>query len=90
MKILCFLPLLFLVQDWPEFRGPTGQGLSDQTGLPLTPSPLLVGEELYLVSDTGIATCLDFAHGKGILAAANRGEPFRFAGFRRRPDLLSQ
>ena len=36
MKILCFLSLLFLAQDWPEFRGPTGQGLSDQTGLPLT------------------------------------------------------
>jgi outer membrane protein assembly factor BamB len=27
--------------------------------VPLTPSPLLVGDELYLVSDTGIATCLD-------------------------------
>ena len=26
---------------------------------PLTPSPLLVGDELYLVSDIGIATCLD-------------------------------
>jgi outer membrane protein assembly factor BamB len=26
---------------------------------PLTPSPLLVGDELYVVSDTGIATCLD-------------------------------
>jgi len=36
VKILCFLSLLFLAQDWPEFRGPTGQGLSDQTGLPLT------------------------------------------------------
>lgn len=28
-------------------------------GAPLTPSPLLVGEELYLVSDVGIASCLD-------------------------------
>lgn len=28
-------------------------------GVSLTPSPLLVGEELYLVSDNGIATCLD-------------------------------
>ena len=26
---------------------------------PHTPSPLLVGEELFVVSDTGIATCLD-------------------------------
>jgi outer membrane protein assembly factor BamB len=32
--------------------------------VPLTPSPLLVGEELYLVSDTGIATCLDARTGK--------------------------
>src|SRR6476620_4547384 len=28
-------------------------------GAPLTPSPLLVGSELYLVTDNGIATCLD-------------------------------
>ncbi|HEX2342317.1 MAG TPA: PQQ-binding-like beta-propeller repeat protein [Vicinamibacterales bacterium] len=26
---------------------------------PLTPSPLLVGDELYVVNDAGIATCLD-------------------------------
>jgi outer membrane protein assembly factor BamB len=28
-------------------------------GVPYTPSPLLVGDELYLVNDIGIATCLD-------------------------------
>ena len=28
-------------------------------GVPLTPSPLLVGDELYIVNDSGIATCLD-------------------------------
>jgi outer membrane protein assembly factor BamB len=28
-------------------------------GVPLTPSPLLVGDELYIVSDVGIAACLD-------------------------------
>ena len=28
-------------------------------GAPLTPSPLLVGDELYVVTDGGIATCLD-------------------------------
>jgi outer membrane protein assembly factor BamB len=28
-------------------------------GAPLTPSPLLVGDELYVVNDGGIATCLD-------------------------------
>lgn len=30
-----------------------------QKGAPLNPSPLLVGDELYLVSDQGIASCLD-------------------------------
>src|SRR5881296_729436 len=34
-KPLLFLSLLFFSQDWPEFRGPTGQGLSDEQGLPL-------------------------------------------------------
>jgi outer membrane protein assembly factor BamB len=33
-------------------------------GVPLTPSPLLVGQELYLVSDNGIASCLDAKTGK--------------------------
>ena len=33
-------------------------------GIPYTPSPLLVGEELYLVSDIGIATCLDAKTGE--------------------------
>jgi outer membrane protein assembly factor BamB len=28
-------------------------------GAPLTPSPLVVGDELYVVSDNGIASCLD-------------------------------
>ncbi|HKR23064.1 MAG TPA: PQQ-binding-like beta-propeller repeat protein [Pyrinomonadaceae bacterium] len=27
---------LFMVQDWPQFRGPTGQGISEERGLPLT------------------------------------------------------
>lgn len=35
-KTLLFLSLLFFSQDWPEFRGPTGQGHSDERGLPLT------------------------------------------------------
>ena len=33
---------------------------------PLTPSPLLVGNELYVVNDVGIATCLDALTGKTI------------------------
>jgi outer membrane protein assembly factor BamB len=32
--------------------------------VPLNPSPLLLGDELYLVNDGGIATCLDAATGK--------------------------
>jgi outer membrane protein assembly factor BamB len=33
-------------------------------GAPHTPSPLLVGDELYMVSDRGIATCVDARTGK--------------------------
>jgi outer membrane protein assembly factor BamB len=33
---------------------------------PLTPSPLLVGDELYVVNDVGILTCLDARTGETI------------------------
>jgi len=33
-------------------------------GAPLTPSPLLVGDELYIVNDVGIASCLDAQTGE--------------------------
>jgi hypothetical protein len=36
MKLGLVILLLFVVQDWPQFRGPTGQGVSEETGLPLT------------------------------------------------------
>ncbi len=36
---------------------------SRERGAPLTPSPLVVGDELYLVSDNGIATCVDARSG---------------------------
>ncbi|MEX2262017.1 MAG: PQQ-binding-like beta-propeller repeat protein [Bryobacteraceae bacterium] len=53
-------PYLFAVR-------PTGTGDVTDTevawvlkrSVPLTPSPLLVGEELYTVTDNGIASCLD-------------------------------
>jgi outer membrane protein assembly factor BamB len=32
--------------------------------VPLTPSPLIVGEELYIVSDLGVISCLDAATGE--------------------------
>src|SRR6267142_2000870 len=34
--LLLFLSSVILGQDWPQFRGPTGQGRSDERGLPLT------------------------------------------------------
>jgi outer membrane protein assembly factor BamB len=33
-------------------------------GVPLTPSPLLVGDEIYIVNDNGIAACLDAKTGQ--------------------------
>jgi outer membrane protein assembly factor BamB len=33
---LLFLARLAPAQDWPQFRGPTGQGISEERGLPLT------------------------------------------------------
>jgi outer membrane protein assembly factor BamB len=33
-------------------------------GAPYTPSPLLVGEELYYVSDTGVLSCVDARSGQ--------------------------
>ena len=55
-----FEPVLLAVR-------PDGQGdvtdshvsLDAERGAPLTPSPLLAEENLYVVSDNGIATCLD-------------------------------
>src|SRR5262245_20476301 len=51
---------------------PDGQGdvtdshvaWSLRRAVPLTPSPLLVGDKLYLVSDNGVASCLDATTGK--------------------------
>lgn len=51
---------------------PTGQGDVTSThirwtltrGAPHTPSPLVVGDEVYVVSDGGIATCIDSKTGK--------------------------
>src|SRR5262249_37049200 len=55
--------------DSPEFLAIAADGKGDVTkthvkwrirkGAPHTPSPLLVGDELYLVSDAGLASCLD-------------------------------
>jgi hypothetical protein len=60
--------------DSPNFLAikPNGQGdvtethvaWTSQKGAPHTPSALLVGDEIYLVSDRGIASCLDAKTGK--------------------------
>src|SRR6185436_4639582 len=34
--ILLLILSLISLQDWPQFRGPTGQGVSDERNLPLT------------------------------------------------------
>ena len=38
-------------------------------GVPFTPSPILAGDELYVVSDIGILTCLDARTGETIWVA---------------------
>lgn len=51
---------------------PTGSGDVTRThiaytierGAPFTPSPIIVGDEFYMVSDIGVASCLDVATGK--------------------------
>lgn len=46
---------------------------SFKRGVSLTPSPILVGEELYMVSDNGIATCLDAKTGTEVWKARLSG-----------------
>lgn len=68
---LLFVPTGF---DSPKLLAirPTGKGditdtaiaWSTERAAPLDPSPLLVGQELYLVSDIGVGSCLDAATGK--------------------------
>src|SRR6185436_6152359 len=41
------------VTETPHVRWKTDRSVS------LTPSPLVVGDELYIVSDNGVATCFD-------------------------------
>ncbi len=60
-----YRPILFAVR--PGGRGDVSHSQVAWTwerGVPLTPSPLLAGDELYLVSDNGIVTCLDAKTGR--------------------------
>ncbi len=58
-------PVLYAIR--PNGRGNlAGSHLawSLSKGVPFNPSPVLVGEELYIVSDNGVASCLDAKTGK--------------------------
>ena len=60
-----YRPILFAVR--PDGRGDvTSTHVEWQTArsTPLTPSPIVVGDELYMVSDNGIASCLDARTGE--------------------------
>jgi outer membrane protein assembly factor BamB len=60
-----FHPVVYAIR--PDGRGDVSKthvAWSSRSAVPLTASPLLVGAELYLVSDDGIATCVDARTGK--------------------------
>jgi outer membrane protein assembly factor BamB len=60
-----FQPILFAVR--PDGRGNVTKShvtWSHPRAVPLTPSPVIVGDEIYMISDNGIATCLDAKSGK--------------------------
>ncbi len=57
-------PELYAVR--PDGRGDVTQShvvWKWQRGVPITPSPLIVGREIYFVSDGGVLTCLDAREG---------------------------
>ena len=58
-----------------------------QRGAPQTPSPLLVGDELFIVNDAGIASWVDARPARCAGSSARR-QLLRVAGVRRRPGLF--
>lgn len=60
-----FQPVLFAVRPAGRGNVTTSEvAWTYQRSVPLTPSPIVVGNELYMVSDNGIATCLDARSGE--------------------------
>ncbi len=59
-----------------------------QRAAPLTPSPLLVGDELYVVTDAGIASCGGRQHRRDPLATAAQRNVLGLARFCGWPHLL--
>jgi outer membrane protein assembly factor BamB len=59
-----FNPLIYAVR--PDGKGNVSKShvaWSYPRAVPLTPSPIVAGEELYMISDGGVATCLDAKSG---------------------------
>ena len=68
-------PVLFAVR--PNGRGDVTEShvvWSSSRGIPLTSSPLLAGDEIYVVSDQGIASCFDAKTGKNHWRARLKGK----------------
>ncbi len=60
-----FQPVLFAVKPGGKGNVTESQvAWKHPRAVPLTPSPVVAGDELYMVSDNGIATCLDAGSGK--------------------------
>ena len=59
-------------------------------GAPFTPSPIAVGDELYVISDLGVLSCVDAKTGRASLAGAGRRQSLGVANLRRRPHLFPQ
>ena len=50
---------LFVVFDGIEKQSFVALDKSTHKGIPNMPSPVIIGDELFLVSENGIARCLD-------------------------------
>jgi outer membrane protein assembly factor BamB len=70
-----YAPVLYAIR--PDGEGDITQShiaWSYQRGVPLTPSPLLAGDQIYIVSDNGIATCLNAETGRELWRGRLEGE----------------
>jgi len=65
---LLFMSTSFMQPELLAFRlsedGPPEIAWREKKGAPSQPSPLVVGDELYMVSDRGVAACLDARSGE--------------------------
>ena len=57
-------------------------------GAPHNPTPIVVGEEIYVVSDRGVAQCMGRKNGASPLAKTARQSVLRISDFRRRTYLF--